>query len=26
LVMVVLAGPWNGVRSMITGRWRPPGE
>ena len=25
LVMVVLAGPWNGVRSMITGRWRAPG-
>lgn len=22
LVMVVLAGPWNGLRSMITGRWR----
>jgi len=26
LVMVVLAGPWNEVRSMITGRYRLPGE
>jgi thiosulfate reductase cytochrome b subunit len=25
LVMVVLAGPWKGVRAMITGRWRGPG-
>jgi thiosulfate reductase cytochrome b subunit len=26
LVMVVLAGPWNEVRSMITGRYRLPKE
>jgi Ni/Fe-hydrogenase b-type cytochrome subunit len=26
VVMVVLAGPWNEVRSMITGRYRLPGE
>jgi thiosulfate reductase cytochrome b subunit len=27
LVMVVLAGPWNEVRSMITGRYVvPPGK
>ena len=27
LVMVMLAGPWNGVRAMITGRYvLPPGE
>lgn len=24
LVMVVLAGPWNELRSMVTGRWRLP--
>jgi thiosulfate reductase cytochrome b subunit len=26
LVMVVLAGPVNEVRSMVTGRFRLPGE
>jgi thiosulfate reductase cytochrome b subunit len=26
LLMVVLAGPWNEVRSMITGRYRLPKE
>jgi thiosulfate reductase cytochrome b subunit len=26
LVMVVLAGPINEIRSMITGRYRLPGE
>ena len=26
LVMVVLAGPVNGIRSMVTGRWRLPKE
>jgi thiosulfate reductase cytochrome b subunit len=26
LLMVVLAGPWNEVRSMVTGRFRPPPE
>jgi thiosulfate reductase cytochrome b subunit len=26
LAMVVLAGPWNEVRSMITGRYRLPKE
>jgi len=27
LIMVVLAGPWNEVRSMITGRYVvPPGK
>ena len=26
LTLVILAGPWNEVRSMLTGRWRVPGE
>jgi thiosulfate reductase cytochrome b subunit len=26
LTMVVLAGPWNGLRSMVTGRYRIPAE
>jgi thiosulfate reductase cytochrome b subunit len=26
LLMVVLAGPWNEVRSMISGRYRLPKE
>ena len=26
LAMVVLAGPWNGLRSMVTGRFRIPAE
>jgi thiosulfate reductase cytochrome b subunit len=26
LTLVILAGPWNEVRSMITGRWRVPEE
>ena len=26
LLMVVLAGPWNEIRSMITGRYRLPKE
>jgi thiosulfate reductase cytochrome b subunit len=25
LVLVILAGAWNGTRSMLTGRWRIPG-
>lgn len=24
LTLVILAGPWNGMRSMITGKWRVP--
>lgn len=24
LALVILSGPWNGVRSMITGKWRVP--
>ena len=26
ILLVILAGPWNEVRSMITGRWRLPRE
>ena len=26
LMLVILAGPWNEVRSMLTGRWRVPEE
>ncbi len=26
LLMVLLSGPWNQLRAMLTGRWRVPGE
>lgn len=26
LALVILAGPWNEIRSMITGKWEVPGE